>query len=209
MSLSACSSGGGTGSTETGADANYSAATMAAACARVVTIQAQLSEIQKQVFQAMDSGTDSGQWGPIVHNLEQQKIPLNKEKTAQKLVCAGPAGQQTTEPSGGGTKASGNGTTTPVDHTKVAALQQNIGANPQDVVSLQALADTFFAAADYQSATIWEQKVLEVDSTNQVALMALGAAQFNLGNSAEAKKQWLAAAALYPDVAEVHYDLGF
>jgi len=42
-----------------------------------------------------------------------------------------------------------------------------------------------------------------------VALLALGAAQFNLGNSAEAKKQWLLAEGLYPEVAQVHYDLGF
>ena len=42
-----------------------------------------------------------------------------------------------------------------------------------------------------------------------MALLALGAAQFNQGNAAEAKKQWLIAAGLYPKNAEVHYDLGF
>ena len=42
-----------------------------------------------------------------------------------------------------------------------------------------------------------------------MALLALGAGQFNLGNAVEAKKAWLIAAELYPNVAEVHYDLGF
>ena len=67
----------------------------------------------------------------------------------------------------------------------------------------------YFAAADYTNASTWEQKILTVDPKNQEALLALGAAQFNSGNAAEAKKQWLVAAELYPQSAEVHYDFGF
>ena len=96
-----------------------------------------------------------------------------------------------------------------VDQVSVAALMKKISSNPKDIASLQALGDIYFAAADYQTATVWEQKVLAIDPKNQVALLALGAAQFNQGNKAEAKKQWLIAAALYPNLAEVHYDLGF
>ena len=87
--------------------------------------------------------------------------------------------------------------------------EPEISANPKDTASLQSLGDIYFAALEYKNASFWEQKVLGIDSTNQVALLALGAAQFNLGNSAEAKKQWLLAEGLYPEVAEVHYDLGF
>ena len=118
-------------------------------------------------------------------------------------------------PSGAGkatgqqTQASGGAKTTPVDQTKVAALMKKIGANPKDVASLQALGDIFFAAADYKTAALWEQTILAVDPKNLLALQAVGAAQFNLGNTAEAKKQWLLAAGLYPKNAEVHYDLGF
>jgi tetratricopeptide (TPR) repeat protein len=107
------------------------------------------------------------------------------------------------------TQASGGAKTTAVDQTKVAALMKKISANPKDVASLQALGDLFFAAADYKTATVWEQTILAVDPKNLLALQAVGAAQFNLGNAVEAKKQWLIAAALYPKNAEVHYDLGF
>jgi tetratricopeptide (TPR) repeat protein len=101
------------------------------------------------------------------------------------------------------------GAATPVDQAKVGALMQKISANPKDKASLQSLGAIYFGAADYKNASLFEQKVLAVDPKNQEALLALGAAQFNIGNVAEAKKQWLVAAKLYPKVAEVHYDLGF
>ena len=107
------------------------------------------------------------------------------------------------------TAPSGSPTAVPVDPAKVAALTKKITANPKDKASLQSLGDMYFAALDYTNASVWEQKVLGVDPKNQVGLLSLGAAQFNLGNNAEAKKEWLVAAALYPKVAEVHYDLGF
>jgi tetratricopeptide (TPR) repeat protein len=107
------------------------------------------------------------------------------------------------------TEAAGAAKTTPVDQVKVADLTKKVTANPKDVASLQGLGDVYFASSDYKNAAVWEQKILDVDPKNQVALLALGAAQFNLGNAAEAKKQWLVAAGLYPNNAEVHYDLGF
>jgi tetratricopeptide (TPR) repeat protein len=117
-------------------------------------------------------------------------------------ISGAPTSQETTAPSGAPSAV-------PVDKTKVAALMRKISANPKDTASLLALGDIYFAAADYKNAAAWEQKVLGVDPKNQVALLAAGAAQFNLGNAPEAKKQWLVAAALYPKSAEVHYDLGF
>jgi tetratricopeptide (TPR) repeat protein len=116
-------------------------------------------------------------------------------------ISGAPTNTTTTAPAGS--------TTVPVDQAKVAALMTKISANPKDKASLQSLGDIYFAAADYKSASTWEQKVLGVDPKNQVGLLSLGAAQFNLGNAAAAKKQWLIAAGLYPKNAEVHYDLGF
>ena len=107
------------------------------------------------------------------------------------------------------TEAAGGTKAVPVDQVKVATLTQKVTANPKDVASLQGLGDLYFASSDYKNAAVWEQKILAVDPKNQVALLALGAAQFNLGNAVEAKKQWLVAAGLYPNSAEVHYDLGF
>jgi len=100
-------------------------------------------------------------------------------------------------------------TTATIDQAQVAALMQKIAADPKDVVSLQALGDQYFQGGDYKTAASWETKVLALDPTNQTALLALGAAQFNQGNSADAKATWLKAEKLYPNVAEVHYDLGF
>lgn len=117
-------------------------------------------------------------------------------------ITGAPTGQQTSA-------QSGDVTAVPVDQAKVAALTTKSSANPKDTTSLLALGDIYFAAADYKNASAFEQRVLVVDPKNKVALLAVGAAQFNLGNSAEAKKQWLIAAGLYPKSAEVHYDLGF
>ena len=127
----------------------------------------------------------------------------------QNLVCAGPKAQAARARSDSHTKAPVSANSTAVDQDKVGRLVQAVGVDPRDVASLQALGDIYFAAKDYQNAADWEQKALDVESTNKMALIALGAAQFNLGNAAEAKKHWLVAAALYPNEAEVHYDLGF
>lgn len=108
------------------------------------------------------------------------------------------------------TASNGAGTTTStIDQTRVTALMGKIGANPRDIASLQSLGDIYFAATEYKTAAMWETKVLEVDPKNKTGLLALGAAQFNSGNNSEAEKAWLVAADLYPNLAEVHYDLGF
>ena len=112
-----------------------------------------------------------------------------------------PTGQETTAPAAP--------STAPLDKAKVAALMKKVAANPKDIVSFQGLGDLYFASSDYKNASVWEQKILDVDPKNEKALLSLGAAQFNQGNSAEAKKNWLVAAKLYPNSAEVHYDLGF
>lgn len=98
---------------------------------------------------------------------------------------------------------------TPVDPNKVSALMQKISANPKDVASLAALGDLYFAAADYTTASLWQQKVLDIDAKNVTARLALGAAQFNLGNSSRAEQEWQKVVALDPKQAEAHYDLGF
>ena len=115
-------------------------------------------------------------------------------------ISGKPTGQETTAAASGAT---------PVDPAKLGALMAKIKANPKDTASLQSIGDLYFGATDYKNATVFEQKVLALDPKNQVALLAAGAAQFNLGNAPEAKKQWLIAAGLYPNNAEVHYDLGF
>ena len=96
-----------------------------------------------------------------------------------------------------------------VDTAQVGALMQNIQADPTDVASLQALADTYFQASDYVTAAEWERKVLALDPKNITALLGLGAATFNQGNAVEAEEHWLAVLDIDPYNLEAHYDLGF
>jgi tetratricopeptide (TPR) repeat protein len=222
MSLSACSSHV-LASSEATADPHLAAANGSAACARVVIIKTGLSDIQAQVFQLMSVGIDSGVWGPIVMDLDKQKVLLTKEMTAKQLVCAGSTGQKTTAPSGpattapggaatasgGPTQASGAASAHPVDQAKVTALMVEVSKNPTATVTMQALGDAYFAAEDFNGASVWEQRILDLEPTNMTALLSLGAAQYNLENFTEAEKQWRVAEWLYADNAEVHYDLGY
>jgi tetratricopeptide (TPR) repeat protein len=96
-----------------------------------------------------------------------------------------------------------------VDTAQVGALMQNIQADPMDVASLQALADTYFQASDFVTAAEWERKVLAIEPKNITALLGLGAATFNQGNATEAEEHWLAVLDIDPYNLEAHYDLGF
>lgn len=208
MSLSACGSHV-VASPKTGAGPSDASATKTAACARVVTIKSQLTDIQAQVFQTMSVGNDSGVWGPIVMDLDRQRVLLNKEMTAKALGCAGPAGPKTTAPSGGAATWSAGSDEHKVNKGQIDLLTLSIAQNPRDKIALQALGDQYFFADDFRNASVWEQKLLDFEPTNQVALQALGMAQYNLGNDPEAEKQWRVAEWLDPDNAEVHYNLGF
>ena len=96
-----------------------------------------------------------------------------------------------------------------VNTAQIGALMQNIQDDPTDVVSLQALADTYFQAGDYVTAAEWERKVLALEPKNITALLGLGAATFNQGNAVEAEQHWLAVLDMDPYNLEAHYDLGF
>jgi tetratricopeptide (TPR) repeat protein len=100
-----------------------------------------------------------------------------------------------------------------LDTARVAQLMQAIQANPNDIDALQGLGDLYFAARDYATAAEWEQKVLAVDPSNITAHLALGAALYNTGNSADAEVHWRRVIELNPSdtdaLVEAHYDLGF
>ena len=100
-----------------------------------------------------------------------------------------------------------------IDTARVAQLMQAIQANPRDVAALQALGDLYFGVSEYRIAAEWEQKVLDIEPDNITAHLALGAAMFNLGNSADAESHWRRVIELNPSdvgaLVEAHYDLGF
>ena len=100
-----------------------------------------------------------------------------------------------------------------LDTARVAELMQVIQSDPNDVAALQELGDLYFVAKDYGAAAEWEQRILDIEPDNITAHLASGAAQYNLGNSADAETHWRRVIELNPDdvnaLAEAHYDLGF
>lgn len=104
-------------------------------------------------------------------------------------------------------------TQTTIDTARVAQLMQAIQANPNDTAALQELATIYFDAGQYVAAADWENSILAIEPNNVLAHLALGAAQYNLGNSADAEAHWRKVIDLNPAdvnlVAEAHYDLGF
>jgi len=229
LSLSACSSKAVAPAKAVGSPTT-AVVTKAAACARVVSIKSELSDLRAMVFQTMSVGSPSRVWGPIVMDLDKQTVALNKETAAKKLVCTGSASRPTTTPSGGATtatggatKASGGATKAPVratkaaggakapkiDRAKVAALTAEVSGHPNATITMQVLGDMYFWADDFKRASAWYQRALDVDPKNLEVLLSLGVAQDNLGNVTEAEKQWRVTEWLYPDDVQVHYNLGW
>ncbi len=96
-----------------------------------------------------------------------------------------------------------------MDTAQVAELMQKIQADPRTSPrSSRSPTSTTRRATSRPPATFLE-KILAIDPKNVTALLALGAAQFNQGNSADAEKQWRAVLAIDPKNVEAHYDLGF
>ena len=96
-----------------------------------------------------------------------------------------------------------------LDTAQLTSLTAKVTANPKDVGSLQKITDLYFTANDWTNAKASAQKVLDVDAKNEQALVSLGAASYNGGDTAAAEKAWKAGIAAHPKNAEMHYDLGF
>jgi tetratricopeptide (TPR) repeat protein len=92
---------------------------------------------------------------------------------------------------------------------RVAELMEKIQADPKDVVSLQALADIYFLANEFETAGGFLEKILSIDSQDLTARLALGAVLFNIGQPDDAEDHWRQVLAIDPDNLEAHYDLGF
>jgi len=107
------------------------------------------------------------------------------------------------------TAASASPSANALDMAKVGALMQKITANPKDTASLSQLSDIYFQAGDYKNSAVFTQKVLAITPKSDMAWVALGAAQFNQSQQADAKASWLKAVAINAKNAEAHYDLGF
>ncbi|HEX2756751.1 MAG TPA: tetratricopeptide repeat protein, partial [Candidatus Limnocylindrales bacterium] len=96
-----------------------------------------------------------------------------------------------------------------IDLAAVSAYMQRIATNSKDTEALQGLADLYYGAADYASATDFLNRILADDPQNIRALLGLGAAAFNDGDSTAAETAWKKVVAIDPKSVEAHYDLGF
>jgi tetratricopeptide (TPR) repeat protein len=96
-----------------------------------------------------------------------------------------------------------------IDTARVAELMGKIAANPRDAASLQALADIYYLANDFEASAGFLEKIVAIDPTDVTARLALGASYFNLGQPDRAETQWRAVIAQDPNNLEAHYDLGF
>ncbi|MEI7744674.1 MAG: tetratricopeptide repeat protein [Chloroflexota bacterium] len=96
-----------------------------------------------------------------------------------------------------------------VDKAKIGDLMTRLAANPNDIATLQALADEYYAGQQFDVAASWLEKILVIDPKNIQALLARGAVYFNANDLANAEKSWSIVVGLEPNNVEVHYDLGF
>jgi cytochrome c-type biogenesis protein CcmH/NrfG len=120
---------------------------------------------------------------------------------------------------GGGSGVPGmNGTPAPessaaagagVDQAQVAALMQQLQANPNDTAVMQQLADVYYQASDFATAGTFFDKIIALEPENTSALLGRGATAYNVGNQAGAEKDWRAVIAIDPKNADAHYYLGF
>lgn len=96
-----------------------------------------------------------------------------------------------------------------IDQAQVTAFMTRLAADASDTGALQGLANVYFAAGDFATASVWLDKLLAVAPNDVDALLGYGAAAYNLGKLDEAEEAWKKVLALEPDNVEAHYDLGF
>ena len=96
-----------------------------------------------------------------------------------------------------------------LDQAKVTELKDRVSKDPADIESLRELGRLYHEAGEFQEAASWQQKIVDQRPDDLDALLALGVAHFNSGDLELAEKNWLKAAAVAPDKAAPHYNLGF
>lgn len=96
-----------------------------------------------------------------------------------------------------------------LDTARVDALEAAVAADPSDVESMRELGALQHQAGDFEQAAEWQQRIVDLDPQDVDARLSLGVALFGLGDLDGAEQHWAVAAELAPDLAEVHYNLGF
>jgi cytochrome c-type biogenesis protein CcmH/NrfG len=92
---------------------------------------------------------------------------------------------------------------------RVSQLMMQLQAQPKDAATLIQLGDIFFEAHDYNGARGWMKRAVAAAPGDLRARMALGAAEFNNSDAADAQRDWLRVISADPKNVEAYYDLGF
>lgn len=96
-----------------------------------------------------------------------------------------------------------------LDQARVDELEATAQAEPGNVDVRLQLSQLYLNAGLYQDAIGWLDDALEIDPDNLEALLAIGVAQYQIGDEASAERNWLHATEVAPTQAEPWYNLGF
>lgn len=100
-------------------------------------------------------------------------------------------------------------TAPPLDVERVAQLEAQVEADPDDVAAMSELGKLHLVAGDLENSGRWQQRILADHPDDVDARLALGVVLFNQGDLEAAEEQWVTASELAPEKAEPHYNLGF
>lgn len=120
--------------------------------------------------------------------------------TSDEVVA--PHGSMTAVPSGMSTFAQ-------VDEEEVNQLKSQIEADPLATAPRERLAELYAGAGLFQDAADQLNEILKITPDDLDTLLAIGVAEFNLNQDAQAQEHWLRAGQVAPDNPAPWYNLGF
>jgi tetratricopeptide (TPR) repeat protein len=107
------------------------------------------------------------------------------------------------------TPATGSsGTATPLDETKVRALEAQVSANPSDPTPRIELGNAYFDAERYPDAIKWYQEALQIDPKNVNASTDLGVAYYYVNQPDRAIQQFEHSLSIDPNHVKTILNMG-
>lgn len=120
-------------------------------------------------------------------------LPEGHPDTAS--MTAAPAAAATTPPA--------------LDEALAAELRAKVDADPNDLVSIRALADVYFRAEQFDTSASWLEKFVAQRPDDLDSRLVLGVAYYNTQRFDDAEAQWLRATEISPTSPHPWYNLGF
>lgn len=92
---------------------------------------------------------------------------------------------------------------------RIAELIDVVAVNSHDAEALFELGETHMLGGDWEQATIWFKRLLDVEPTNLHAVLDIGTASMNLSVFSEAETFFTRALTLDPGNTQAHYNMGY